>query len=111
MNDRPNTPLSEQIYTAGQNYADLLAAAQMLEEGKSAFLSQKMALLQEADTNLSVAKAELRVKASEEWSRYIKNMVSARKRANLAQAEKEYLRCKFSEWMSADANHRAVART
>lgn len=101
-----NKPLSEQWYAAASRHVALQAAAEMLEEGKSAFLSQKMAGL----GDMAVSKAELTIKASAEWADYIKKMVRAREQANLAKIEAEFMRMKFSEYMSWDANARTEAR-
>lgn len=102
-----NAPsISEQWYEAADRHVALDAAATLLEEGKSAFLSQKMAAL----GDLPVSKAELTVKASPEWSDYIKKMCRAREQANLAKIEAEFLRMRFSEWMAKDANARTEAR-
>lgn len=103
---RQNKPLSEQWYEAASRHVAMQAAAEMLEEGKSAFLSQKMAQL----GDMAVSKAELTIKASAEWSDYIKKMVKTREQANLAKVEAEFYRMRFSEFMSLDANSRIEAR-
>jgi hypothetical protein len=84
----------------------LNAAADMLEEGKSAFLSQKMIRL----GDVPVSRAELTVKASLEWADYIKKMVRAREQANLARIEAEFLKMRFTEWQAQDANQRQELR-
>jgi len=101
-----NTPLSHQLYKIGLAYADALAAAQMLEEGKSAFVAQRIS--QQGD--IAHNAAERIVKASEEYSKYIKNMVRARQQANRIKAELEYIKAQLVEWQSAAANERLVAR-
>lgn len=106
MNRLSNTSPAEAWYEVAERHVALAAAADMLEEGKSAFLSQKMAAL----GDVPVSKAELAVKSSAEWSDYIKKMVRAREQANLAKIEAEFLKMKFSEWMAHDANARTEAR-
>jgi hypothetical protein len=101
-----NIPVSEQWYHAARKWADMNAAADMLEEGKSAYLSQRMAAL----GDMPVSKAELAVKSSPDWSGYIKKMVRAREQSNLAKIEMEFLRMKFGEWNAADANNRQQMR-
>ena len=103
---RPNVQPSEAWYNAATRWASLQAAADMLEEGKSAYLSQRMASL----GDMAVSKAELTVKSSADWSDYIKKMVRAREQANLAKIEAEFLKMRFSEWMANDANARTEAR-
>ena len=104
--NRPNIPVSEQWYHAARKWADMNAAADMLEEGKSAYLSQRMAAL----GDMPVSKAELAVKSSADWSDYIKKMVRAREQANLAKIEMEFMRMRFSETMSSDATERQQLR-
>ncbi len=107
MSARTNTPsLAEQWYEAADRWVALDAAAEMLTEGKSAYLSQRMAAL----GDIPVSKAELTVKASPEWADYIKKMVRAREQANLAKIEAEFLKMRFSEFMSKDANNRTEMR-
>lgn len=101
-----NEPLSEQFRIAGLEWAKLDNAAQLLEDGKSAFLAQKKADLGDIADN----KAERIVKSSREWATYIKTMVAARKAATVAKIEMEYMRMRFSEWQSAEANKRAEMR-
>jgi len=101
-----NAPPSEQYRDAGEKWASLNAAAEILEEGKSAFLSQRMA--QQGD--MPVSRAELIVKSSVEWADYIKKMVKAREQANLAKIEMEFMRMRFAEWQAHDATQRQEMR-
>ena len=98
--------LSEKYRLAAKDWCELDAAANILEETKSAFLSQKMAAL----GDMPVSKAEMQVKASAEWREFIESMVAARKAANLAKVKLEWVRMQFSEWQSAEANSRAERR-
>ena len=95
--------ISEQFRLAAKEWVDKDAAANLMEETKSAVLSQRMAAL----GDMPVSKAEMTVKASQEWREFIEGMVSARKEANLAKVKCEWVRMKFSEWQSAEANARA----
>lgn len=103
---RENISVSEQWYRAADKWVALNSAADMLEEGKSAYLSQRMNAL----GDMPVSRAELTVKASPDWADYIKKMVRAREQSNLAKIEMEFLRMRFSEWNSADANNRQQMR-
>ena len=102
-NDRPQ---SEVYREAAMRWADLDAAARMLEEGKSAVLSQRMAAL----GDMPVSKAELTVKASEFWSDYIKKMVRAKTEANKARIEMEFTKMQAWERQSAEAYERQEMR-
>ena len=98
-----NLPLSEQFRLVAKAYVDANAAADLLEELKSSFLSQKMADL----GDMPVSRAEMLVKSSAEWSDYIGKMVAARKEANRRKVQMEFIRMKFGEWNSSEASKRA----
>jgi putative sterol carrier protein len=98
--------ISEQFRLAAKDWVDKDSAANMLEETKSAVLSQRMAAL----GDMPVSKAEMAVKASQEWRDFIEGMVNARTAANLARMKLEYIRMRFSEWQSKEATSRAEKR-
>lgn len=100
---QPDQPISEQYRVAAMKWCDANSAAEILEEGKSAFLSQKML----ATGETAVSKAEMVVKGSKEWADYIKAMVAARDKANRMKIQMEYVRMIFSEWQSEAATRRA----
>ena len=50
------------------------------------------------------------MKASPEWSDFIKKMVDARTQANLAKVKMEFLRVRAMEWQSENATRRAEMR-
>jgi len=103
MTDVSNRPLSEQFRLAAKDWVDKDAAANLLEETKSAVLSQRMAAL----GDMPVSRAELIVKASPEWAEFVTQMVDARKAANLAKVRVEWIRMKHSEAQSFEATRRA----
>jgi len=91
---------------AAKEWVQLNAVADLLEECKSATLSEMMQkYVSNGDT--SVSKAEMLAKSSEEWQTYIKGMVAARKDANIAKVKSDWLRMRHSEQMSEEANNRA----
>ena len=96
-------PLSEQYRMIAKKYVEADAAASILEESKSAVLAQWMA----DKGDMPVSRAEMIVKASQEWREYIVEMVNARKQAALLKAQLEYIRMQFSEQQSKEATHRA----
>jgi hypothetical protein len=102
-----NEPLSEQWYQVATKWAEADAAAELLEQTKSAVMSQMMMRL---ETIKAVASKEIVVKASSEWTAYVKRMVEARKHANKLKVEMEYLRMKVWEQNSHAANERVMAR-
>lgn len=85
----------EQFRVAALDWVDKHAAAELLEETKTATLAQKTQPLIKAGT--AVNKAEIEVKATDEWHQYLEEMVAARKAANRAKAKMEYVRMRFKE--------------
>ena len=96
-------PISEEYRIIAKKWVDADAAANLREETKSAFFSQLM----QSHHNIPVNRAEIAVKASQEWQEFVAEMVSARKEANLLKVQLEYIRMKFYEWQSYNATKRA----
>lgn len=98
-------PWSEQFRIAAKDWVDKHAAAELLEETKTATLAQKTQPL--IKQGAAVNKAEIEVKASDDWHQYLEEMVAARKAANLAKVRMEWLRMKFKEQESKNYARRA----
>jgi hypothetical protein len=103
---RNSRPPSQEFIEVAHNWVTLDATARLLEEGKTAFFAQKCNL----QGDIPVNRAEQMVRASKEWSDYIKKMVDAKTQANRAKVEMEFMRMKFMEATSEAANERAEAR-
>lgn len=101
-----NKPWSEQYRLAGEDWADKEAAAQLLEDTKSAYLAQKVAEYGDIPVN----RAEQKVKASKEWDTHVRKIVEARKIANVAKVHLEAMRMRYNEWNNEEANRRTEAR-
>lgn len=99
-------PQSEVYREAAMRWADLDAAARMLEESKSAVLSRLMS----DHGDIPVSKAELKVKASDYWHDYIDKMVRAKTAANKARIEMEFAKMQAWEQNSKEAYERAEMR-
>lgn len=99
-------PLSERFRIVAKQWCEADATARLLEETKSAVLSQR----QKALGDLPAAHSEREVKASPEWAAFIEKMVAARTTANLKKVQLEYLRMQFSEQQSFEATQRAERR-
>lgn len=99
-------PLSESFRLAAKSWVEADAAANILEETKSAVLSQKMVAL----GDMAVSKAEMQVKASADWIDHVVGMVKAREQANLLKVKLEWIRMKFNEQQSAEATRRHEMR-
>ncbi len=110
MAEVSNEPLSEQYRVVAKAWVDADSAADLWEEMKSVTLSQHMAELTRETPGIPVSKAEMSVKASLEWSNYIKSMTEARKAANLLKVKLEYLRMRHAEQQSFEASRRAEMR-
>lgn len=98
--------ISEQFRITAKQWVDADSAASLLEETKSAVLSQKMMAL----GDIPVSRAEMTVKGSQEWRDFIQKMVAAREAANLLKVKLEWLRMRHSEQQSAEASKRAEMR-
>jgi hypothetical protein len=95
-------PVSEKYRLAALEWVDLDHAARLLEDTKSSVLAQKMAELGDCP----VSRAEATVKASADWREFVLSIVNARTEANRKKVEVEFLRMRFSEWQSHEANDR-----
>jgi len=101
-----NAPISEQYRLASLKWVRANAAADLLEETKSAVLSQRMAAL----GDVPVSHAERAVKSSPEWQEHVEKIVDARREANELRVEADVLKMKFYEWQAEGANRRAEMR-
>lgn len=95
-------PFSEQFRIAGEIWAEKEYAAQLMEETKSSIMAQKQAMLGDIPVN----RAEQTIKASRDWHEYLKQIVDARKAANLAKIQMEFARLQYYEAQSKEANAR-----
>lgn len=101
-----NRPWSEVYWEAGKEWSDKEAAAQLLEDTKSAMQAQWQTELGDIPVN----RAEQTVKGSARWMEHVKKIVEARRVANLAKVKLEYIKMRHMEQQSEEANHRAGAR-
>jgi len=98
-----NLPLSEQFRLIAKRWVDADTSASILEETKSAVLAKMMLDL----GDMAVSKAEMKVKATPDWTEYVTAMTNARSEALKLKVQLEYIRMKFSEWQSHEATRRA----
>jgi len=101
--NRNDTPVSEQYRLAALDWVAMDAAARMLDEGKTTYLAQQI----HKQGDMPHAKAERIVKASPEWSDYIKKMVNTKTVANRQRVELDYLKMRSMERTSEEANARS----
>src|ERR1035437_5171903 len=98
-----NRSWADKYRAAGETWADLESAAQLLEDCKSVVMAQRQSSLGEIPVN----RAEQMVKASPDWEEYVRSCVEARHQANLARINLEAIKMSFTEWNSQQANERA----
>jgi hypothetical protein len=101
-----NLPWSEQFRIVAKQWVDAEAAASLLEDTKSAVLAERMQAL----GDMPVSKAEMTVKASQEWRDDLQAISMHRQAANRLKVQLEYIRMKFMEWQSENATKRAEMR-
>jgi hypothetical protein len=97
LSDREQ-PISEKFRLVAKAWVDAEAAAQLLEETKTASLSQRQLAL----GDMPVSRSEMIVKASPEWHEHLEKIVAARAAANMKKVQMEYLRIKERELDRAD---------
>jgi len=95
--------ISEKFRIIAKRWVDADSAANMLEETKTSVLAKRMADL----GDMPVSRAEMTVKASDEWHEYIRTMVDARTAAARLKVQMEFIRMQFHEWQSHEATRRA----
>lgn len=101
-----NQPYSEQWRLKALEAVDADDAARMLEESKTAVLSERIKGL----GDMPYAHAERDVKASQWWRAWVKSMVNARTTANRLKIEAEFLKMKYFEGQSMNADKRTEMR-
>lgn len=105
-----NYPISERFRIVAKQWVEADQAASLMEETKTAVMSQMIGKILEGNLGLPFNKAEIAAKSSEEYREFITQMVHHRSRANLLKVKMEYLRMQAQEWTSAEANARSEKR-
>lgn len=100
-------PLSEEYRLAAKEWVDLDSAASLLEELRTTVLEQKKSNYIALHGEMADNKVERIVKSSADWEQYIRDMLEARKKANLAKVKIKWIEMRATEWMSAGATARA----
>jgi len=99
-------PISEQFRLVAKKFVEHDKAARLLEECKSATLSQKIQDHIEKNGDMPHNQAEREVKASKDWHNYLHEMVNERSEANLKKVQLEFIRMQFTEWQMNTATAR-----
>lgn len=110
MENSTDLPISEQFRLVAKSWVEAQAAASIMEETKSAVLSQITVGIISKNIGMAYNKAEMSAKSSLEYKDFIVQMVELRKTANLLKAQMEYIRMRHSEQQSFEATARSERR-
>lgn len=99
-------PISEQFRIVARQFVEYDNAARLLEECKTATLSEMICNIISESEGMAHNQAEREAKASEQWRHYLDEMVKARTKANEKKVQLEYMRMKFTEWQMGMAMQR-----
>src|SRR5882762_10013374 len=97
---------SERYHEAAVEWADADAAASLLEETKSAVLSDMVTEMLSKNISMAVNRAEALVKSSSRWRAFVTDMVELRRKANMANFPRENIGMRHSEKMPQEATLR-----
>ena len=101
-----NLPISEQFERKAHEWVDADAAAEILEQTKSAVFAEMLL----AHGPIAHNRAEALSKASPAWAEHVATIVEARRKANRLKVDMEVMRMRHREWIAQDANQRTAAR-
>lgn len=93
----------EKMVAAGNEWADLNAAAEALEEGLKSVKAQLMV----SSTHTTAAGKEMEALADESYRAYVKQMTNARKLANRAKVKFDSIKAWIELYRSAESTRRA----
>lgn len=105
-----NEPISERFRLIAKKWVDAEKAASLMEETRTAVLSEMISKVIGYNLSMPYNKAELSAKSSPEYKEFVEKMVELRGEANLLKVKMEYLRMVFQERSSAEATARAERR-
>ena len=105
-----NYPISERFRIVAKQWVEADEAASLMEETKTAVLSEMINNVISYDISMPFNKAELAAKSSDEYKEFITTMVKFRSKANLLKVKMRYIEMQFSEWQSHEANVRSEKR-
>ena len=108
--DQKNEPISEQFRITAKSWCEADEAASLMEETKSAVLSEMINEVISYNIGMAYNKAELAAKSSAQYKEFIETMVKLRSKANLLKVKMRYIEMKFSEEQSHQATARAERR-
>jgi len=110
MTEANDRPVSEQFRIIARKWVEADKAASLLEETRTAALSEMIGKVLGADIGMPYNKAELAAKSSPDYKEFITKMVELRSQANLLKVQMKYLEMRHSEQQSEEATARAERR-
>jgi hypothetical protein len=103
-------PISEQFRIIAKKWIEADHAASLMEETRTAVLSEIIAKTISHDIAMPYNKAEMAAKSSPDYKVFVTKMVDLRRQANLLKVQMDYIRMRFSENQSAEATARSERR-
>jgi hypothetical protein len=103
-------PISEQFRIIAKRWVEADRAASLLEETRTAALSEMIGKVLGSDISMPYNKAELAAKSSPDYKKFITKMVELRSQANLLKVQMKYLEMRHSEQQSEEATARSERR-
>ena len=95
-------PLSEQYRIAAKEYVK----AKSISDLADALKPTRFAELMQAHADVAVSRAELAVRASQEWKDHVASVVAASEAADMARHKVKWSEMKFQEWVMQTAHSR-----
>lgn len=102
-------PISEEYRLASKEYVKAKSAAKLAEDLKPS----KFAELMQRHHDIAVSRAELAVRASQEWKDHVASVVAACEDADLKRAKVKWIEMRHQEWVmnqSAARREREMGR-
>lgn len=95
-------PISEEYRIASKEAVRLKSIAKLAEDLKPS----KFAELMLGHNDLAVSRAEIAVRASQEWKDHVTSIVAAQEAADLAHKKVKWIEMRFQEWVMQQAGAR-----
>jgi hypothetical protein len=102
-----NASLADKYSMVGARWVDEDNAARLLEETKTVVLEQRKADIILVNPGMADNAAERQAKADPEWHEWVRNMVTAKTRANRLKLALKVIDMRHSEQQSFEATKRA----
>jgi hypothetical protein len=95
-------PLSEQYRIAAKEYVKAKSISKLSEDLKPS----RFAELMKQRSDIAVSRAEIDVRASNEWKEHVASVVAAAEAADMARHKVKWIEMRFQEWVMEQAGAR-----